>query len=57
MESVKVSSEGRITIPIGLRKKLGVKPGTKVVFEGRGNEIIAHPLTPIHNKICKCKIY
>lgn len=53
MESVRLSSSGRITIPVKIRRKLGIKPGTKVLLEEKGDEIIAHPLTPIHNRICK----
>lgn len=53
MKSVKVGPKGLITIPIEIRKKLGIKPGTKVLFEEKGDEIIAHPITPVHNKICK----
>lgn len=53
MKSTKVGPRGEVTIPAWIRKKLGIKPGTKVLLEERGNEIIAHPLTPIHNKLCK----
>jgi len=53
MKSTKVGPRGEVTIPAWIRKKLGIKPGTKVLLEERGNEIIAHPLTPIHNRLCK----
>lgn len=53
MKSTRVGASGQITIPVWIRKKLGIKPGTKVLFEEKGDEIIAHPITPIHNKICK----
>jgi AbrB family looped-hinge helix DNA binding protein len=32
MEIAKVTSKGQITIPIDIRKKLGVREGSKVVF-------------------------
>lgn len=32
MELAKVTSEGQITIPIEIRKKLGIKEGSKVIF-------------------------
>ncbi len=32
MELAKVTSKGQITIPIEIRKKLGIKEGTKVLF-------------------------
>ena len=38
MELAKVTSKGQITIPIDIRKKLGVKEGDKILFieeEGR----------------------
>jgi antitoxin PrlF len=34
MSSAKVSSNGRITIPVRIRKALGVKPGDLVEFFG-----------------------
>ena len=37
MESAKITPRGQITIPIGIRKKLGVKDGDKVVFIEDGN--------------------
>lgn len=37
MELAKVTSKGQITIPVDIRKKLGVKEGDKVLFvEDRG---------------------
>ncbi|MDY3747139.1 MAG: AbrB/MazE/SpoVT family DNA-binding domain-containing protein [Lachnospiraceae bacterium] len=32
MELAKVTSKGQITIPIEIRKKLGIKAGSKVLF-------------------------
>lgn len=32
MELAKVTSKGQITIPSGIRNKLGLKPGDKVLF-------------------------
>ncbi len=32
MELAKVTSKGQITIPINIRKKLGIKEGSKVLF-------------------------
>lgn len=41
MELAKISSKGQITIPIEIRKKLGVKEGDKVLFvEENGNILI-----------------
>jgi AbrB family looped-hinge helix DNA binding protein len=40
MEVAKITSRGQITIPIDIRKKLGVKEGDKVVFIEDGNRIV-----------------
>lgn len=43
MEIGKVMSKGQVTIPIGIRKKLNLKEGDKVVFiEKDGNIVIAN---------------
>lgn len=45
MESGYVTTGGRIVIPARLRRKLGIKPGTKVCFVERGNDILFQPVT------------
>ena len=45
MDSVYVTSRGRIVIPARLRRRLGIKPGTKVCFIERGNDILFQPVT------------
>jgi AbrB family looped-hinge helix DNA binding protein len=41
MDLAKLSIKGQVTIPIGIRRKLGLKEGDKVVFvEKEGNVII-----------------
>ena len=40
MEVAKITSRGQITIPIDIRKKLGVKEGDKVIFIEDGNRIV-----------------
>ncbi|WP_308751950.1 AbrB/MazE/SpoVT family DNA-binding domain-containing protein [uncultured Anaerotruncus sp.] len=32
MELAKITAKGQITIPIGIRRKLGVKEGDKILF-------------------------
>ncbi len=39
MELAKITSKGQITIPIEIRKKLGVRDGDKVLFVEEGNRI------------------
>ena len=45
MDSVYVTTRGRIVIPARLRRKLGIKPGTKVCFIERGSDIVFRPIT------------
>jgi AbrB family looped-hinge helix DNA binding protein len=40
MEIAKITSRGQITIPIDIRKKLGLKEGDKVIFIEEGSNII-----------------
>lgn len=40
MELAKITSKGQITIPISIRKLLGVKEGDKVMFIQEGDKII-----------------
>lgn len=40
MELAKVTSKGQITIPVAIRKLLGVKDGDKVLFVQEGNKVV-----------------
>ena len=40
MELAKITSKGQITIPIAIRRQLGVKEGDKVMFVQEGNRIV-----------------
>ena len=40
MELAKITSKGQITIPISIRRALGVKDGDKVLFVQEGNKIV-----------------
>ena len=43
MEVAKITSRGQITIPIDIRKRLGVREGDKVVFlEEQGRIVVAN---------------
>lgn len=39
MELAKITSKGQITIPVAIRRLLGVKDGDKVVFVEQGNRV------------------
>jgi antitoxin PrlF len=46
MATAAVTSKGQITIPLEVRKKLGLKPGDRVSFiEGEHGEFIFRPKT------------
>jgi AbrB family looped-hinge helix DNA binding protein len=46
MATAAVTSKGQITIPLEVRKKLGIKPGDRVRFiEGENGEYILKPKT------------
>lgn len=40
MELAKITSKGQITIPISIRRALGVKDGDKVLFVQEGDKIV-----------------
>lgn len=45
METSTVTSKGQLVIPARLRRRYGIKPGTKVYFVERDNEILFQPVT------------
>lgn len=40
MELAKITSKGQITIPVAIRKALGVKDGDKVLFMQEGDKVV-----------------
>ncbi len=45
METAYVTSKGQLVIPASLRKRFGIKAGTKVRFIERDGEIVIQPIT------------
>jgi len=45
METAYVTSKGQLVVPARLRRRYGIKPGTKVCFIERGDEILFQPVT------------
>jgi len=45
MEKATVTSKGQLVIPVRLRRKYRIKPGTKVLFVERDHEILIQPVT------------
>ncbi len=39
-----ISSKGQITVPVDVRKRLGVKPGDKVEFVTEGEQTVMKPV-------------
>jgi len=42
-ENAVVSSRGQITLPAGIRKRLGIKSGGVVILEDRDGELVIKP--------------
>lgn len=42
-ETLIVSSRGQITLPAAIRKRIGIKEGSAVIIEERGNELVLKP--------------
>jgi AbrB family looped-hinge helix DNA binding protein len=42
-ETLIVSSRGQVTLPALLRKRIGIKEGSAVIIEDRGNELVLRP--------------
>ena len=40
-----VSTKGQLVIPAELRRKYGIKPGTRVEIIDRGDQIVLQPIT------------
>jgi AbrB family looped-hinge helix DNA binding protein len=45
METAHVTSKGQLVVPARLRRKYGIKPGTKICFIERDKEIVFQPVT------------
>jgi AbrB family looped-hinge helix DNA binding protein len=52
-----MTSRGQVTIPKRMREALGLKPGSKVVFEyqGNGKAVIQAPAKPASPDIAKMR--
>ena len=43
--SSKMTADGRLTVPVSVRRRHGIKPGTRVVFIEDGDRLIFQPVT------------
>ena len=46
METAAVTSKGQLVVPARLRRRYGIKPGTKIRFIERSDGILFQPITP-----------
>lgn len=46
----RVSTKGQIVIPVALRRKYGIKDGTKIIVTDAGDRIILKPVTELYLK-------
>ena len=52
METAVVTTKGQLVIPSRLRRRLGIKEGTKIAFEERSGEVVIRPLTRAYFESC-----
>ena len=52
METAVVTAKGRLVIPSRLRRRMGIKEGTRVSFEEREGEVVIRPLTRAYFEGC-----
>ena len=45
METATVTSKGQLVVPAQIRRRYGIKPGTKICFIEHDHEIIFQPVT------------
>ena len=45
MDTAYVTSKGQLVVPAKLRRRYGIKPGTKICFIERNGEILFQPVT------------
>lgn len=52
-ETLVVSSRGQITLPAGLRKRLGIAPGDVLIVEDRDGELVFKPAAVLEVDVYK----
>ena len=43
-KEAKITSKGQITVPLDIRRLLGVRPGDRLVFEAAGEDVSVRPI-------------
>lgn len=52
METAVVTTKGQLVIPSKLRRRLGIREGTRIAFEERDGEVVIRPLTRSYFERC-----
>lgn len=52
METAVVTTKGQLVIPSRLRRRLGIREGTRIAFEERDGQVLIHPLTRSYFERC-----
>ena len=52
METAVVTTKGQLVIPSKLRRRMGIKEGTRIAFEERDGEVVIRPLTRSYFEQC-----
>jgi AbrB family looped-hinge helix DNA binding protein len=45
MHTAYVTSKGQLVVPAGIRRRYGIKPGTRIIFLEENGRIILQPVT------------
>ncbi|HZR66824.1 MAG TPA: AbrB/MazE/SpoVT family DNA-binding domain-containing protein [Terriglobales bacterium] len=53
--SPKITSKGQVTIPLGIRKKLGLRSGDRVEFSEHGTDVVIRRAQNIENPFDRYK--
>lgn len=43
-----ITTKGQVTLPVKLRKKLGVKPADRIIFVQKNGDILIQKITPLN---------
>jgi len=49
MYATTITQKGQATIPVAIRRKLGIKPGQKLFFRDKGDEIVIGAVPSFHS--------
>ena len=52
MDTAVVTTKGQLVIPSKLRRRLGIRQGTRVAFEERNGQVFIRPLTRAYFENC-----